>query len=204
MKLNFLEFIAMNNSLRRIIQEKYELNILRQFSSIKSINYALEIGCGSGYGSKLIKKHFSADNIMAVDLDERMIRIANKRNKDKTIEFRVMDASKLDFPDDSFNAVFDFGIIHHIPNWKDCINEIHRVLKPGGEFILEDLSKESFTKDIGKLWRILSDHPYGSMYTAGEFTEYMTKAGFEIINYKELNPLKFIRHFSLNAIKKGD
>jgi len=77
------------------------------------------------------------------------------------------------------------------------------VLKPGGEFILEDLSRESFTKDIGKLWRMLSDHPYGSMYTAAEFTGYLTRTGFEILNYKEFNPLKFIRHFSLNAVKKG-
>jgi ubiquinone/menaquinone biosynthesis C-methylase UbiE len=204
MKLNNLEFIAMNNPIRRFIQDNYELKILRQISSVKNINNALEIGCGSGYGTKLIKKHFFAKNIMAVDLDERMINIANKSNKDTTVTFKVMDASKLDFPDNSYDAVFDFGIIHHIPNWKDCIDEIKRVLKPNGELILEDLSIESFTKDIGKLWRILSDHPYDSMYTADDFTTYMTEKGFKIINYRESNPLKFIRHFSLNAIKKGD
>jgi ubiquinone/menaquinone biosynthesis C-methylase UbiE len=202
MKLNYLEFIVMNNSVRRIIQDKYELKILRQISSIKNIDNALEIGCGNGYGSKLIKKHFYANNIVAIDLDERMIKIANKRNKDTTVTYKVMDASKLDLPDNSFDVVFDFGIIHHIPNWKDCIDEIKRVLKPNGELILEDLSIESFTKDIGKLWRILTDHPYNLMYSAAEFTEYMTQTGFEIINYKESNPLKFIRHFSLNAIKK--
>jgi ubiquinone/menaquinone biosynthesis C-methylase UbiE len=55
-----------------------------------------------------------------------------------------MDASKLDFPDNHFDAVFDFGIIHHIPNWKDCIQELKRVLKPNGEVILEELSIDTF------------------------------------------------------------
>jgi len=55
MKLNRLEFIAMNNLLRAYIQEKYELQILRTMTSIKNIQTALEIGCGNGNGTKLIK-----------------------------------------------------------------------------------------------------------------------------------------------------
>ena len=195
--------MAMNNPLRAIIQEKYELRILRGMSSIRNMEKALEIGCGNGTGTKLIKKYFSAQNITGVDLDEKMIEIAQKRNKDTTITFKVMDASKLDFPDQQFDAVFDFGIIHHIPNWKDCIKELKRVLKTNGELILEDLSIESFSKDIGKLWRLLSDHPYQYMYTRKQFIDFLNENGFEIKHYKESNPLGFIRHFSLNAIRKN-
>lgn len=202
MKLNRIEFILMNNLLRAFIQDKYELNILRKMYSIKNIETALEIGCGNGNGTKLIKKHFLAKNIIAIDLDEKMINIAQKRNKDASVTYKVMDASKLDFPDSYFNAVFDFGIIHHIPNWKDCIKEVHRVLKPNGEFILEEVSIETFTKGIGRLWRKLSDHPYDYMFTPKQFTDYLNQAGFEILNYKELNPLKLIRHFSLNVVRK--
>jgi ubiquinone/menaquinone biosynthesis C-methylase UbiE len=201
MKLNYLEFIAMNNPVRRFVQEKYELKILRKISSVKDIDIALEIGCGSGNGSNLIKKYFFAKNIVGIDLDERMIRKAEKRNTDQSISFRVMDASKLDFPDNSFDAIFDFGIIHHIPNWKDCINEIGRVLKPGGELILEDLSRESFIQDIGLLYRIISVHPYRELYKIDEFTEYLKQAGFEILNFRKSNPLGLIRFFSLNAKK---
>jgi ubiquinone/menaquinone biosynthesis C-methylase UbiE len=200
MILNMVEFYAMNNPIRRVVQEKYEIGILRKMSRIKNIETALEIGCGSGNGARLIKKYFSADKIIAVDLDEKMIRLAKKRHAGLAT-FLLMDASKLDFPDKTFGAIFDFGIIHHIPNWKECLNELNRVLRPGGELILEDLSIESFTMGIGKLWRVLSDHPYGSMFTAKEFTDYLKKIGFKILNYGEFNPLKFIRHFSLNAVK---
>jgi ubiquinone/menaquinone biosynthesis C-methylase UbiE len=202
MKLNKLEFLAMNNPLRAYIQENYELRIFRNMTSVENIQRALEIGCGNGHGTKLIQKYFCPQKIIGIDLDERMINTAVKRNRNAAISYQVMDASELDFPDDYFDAIFDFGIIHHIPNWKDALKEMHRVLKPGGEVILEDLSIDSFSKDIGRLWRILSDHPYESMYTPGQFTEFLDEIGFAIRNYKESNPLGLIRFFSLNAVIK--
>lgn len=202
MKLNKLEFLAMNNPVRAFIQEKYELKILGAMTSIKNPEIALEIGCGNGNGTKLIKKYFSPKKIIGIDLDEKMIKIAAKRNLDPSISYKVMDASKLDFPAQYFDAVFDFGIIHHIPNWKDALKEIERVLKPKGELILEDLSIDAFSKDIGKLWRILSDHPYQNMYTPKQFTDFLNEIGFAIENYKESNPLKMVKFFSLNAIKR--
>ena len=204
MRLNYIEFLAMNNPVRRFVQENYELKILQKISSVRDIQTALEIGCGSGNGTKLIKKYFSAKNIVGIDLDERMIRIAERRNTDPGINFMVSDASKMDFPDNSFDAIFDFGIIHHIPNWKDCLNELSRVLKPGGELILEDLSKESFTKDIGLLYRIISVHPYKELYEVDEFIKYLKHVGFDIITFRKSNPLGLIRFFSLYARKKND
>jgi ubiquinone/menaquinone biosynthesis C-methylase UbiE len=200
MKLNKLEFIAMNSSIRSIIQERYELRILLSMRLKKNFQSVLEIGCGNGNGTKLINKYFAPDNITAVDLDGKMIKIAQKRNKDSTVIFKIMDASNLDLPDNQFDAIFDFGIIHHIPDWRECLKELKRVLKPDGELLIEDLSLDSFTKDIGRLWKLLSDHPYESMYTAKEFKEYLNEIGFNIINYKESNPLKLVKLFSLNAI----
>ena len=79
------------------------------------------------------KSFFSKKNF-ATDFDEWRIQWAKQRNTDKSIFYHIMDASKLKFDDNSFDAIFDFGIIHHIPNWKDCIQELGRVLKPGDEF----------------------------------------------------------------------
>ena len=191
----------MNNPLRAMIQDKYELKILRKMSSLKNVEKALEIGCGNGYGTKLIKKYYSPKNIIAIDLDEKMIKIAQKRNTDTSITFKVMNAAQLDFPNNYFDVVFDFGIIHHIPNWKDCIQELKRVLKPNGKIILEELSLETFSIGVGKIWKKILEHPYENMYTRNQFSQYIKEIGFEIVNYKEFNPLKLIKHFSLTAVK---
>jgi ubiquinone/menaquinone biosynthesis C-methylase UbiE len=206
MKLNRVEFILINNPVRARIQEYYELKILlnmyRNVSVLKSFDTVLEIGCGNGNGTKLIKKYFSPKKIYAIDLDERMISIAKRRNIDPTITFEVMDASKLRFSDNYFDAVFDFGVIHHIPDWRDSIDEIWRVLKKDGLIVLEELSIDSFDKGIGKVWRKLLDHPYESMFSVEEFIEYLKAAGFKILGFRESNPIKLIKFFSLIAGKR--
>ena len=206
MKLNRVEFTLINNPVRTIIQEHYELKILlnmhKSVSVLKSFDTVLEIGCGNGNGAKLIKKYFAPKKIYAIDLDERMISIAKKRNGDPAIKFEVMDASKLRFSDNYFDAVFDFGVIHHIPNWRESIDEIRRVLKKDGLVFLEELSIDSFENGIGKVWRKLLDHPYGSLFSKEEFIDYLEEAGFEILDFRESNPMKLIRFFSLIAGKR--
>ena len=199
MKLNLLEFILVNNPVRAYIQEKYELPILMNMLSLNTFDSILEIGCGNGNGTKLIKKYFNPLNTTAIDLDEKMIQIARQTIHDDTTTFQVMDASKLGFPNESFDAIFDFGIIHHIPNWKDCIEELRRVLKTDGKLILEELSLDSFSGFPGKLYKSLLTHPYEQMFSTEEFVQHLEKVEFNIDYFKKSNPFKMIRYFSLVA-----
>lgn len=199
MKLNNLEFLLMNNPIRAYVQENYELPILRKMISLDKFESILEIGCGSGNGTKIIKKYFNPRRITAIDLDEKMIKIAKEKNNDANINFTVGDASKLNFPDKEFDAVFDFGIIHHIPNWKECISELKRVLRLNGELIIEELSLDTFSGFPGVIWKSLLAHPYKQMFTTEEFVQHLNNVGFSIKHFKESNPLKMIKHFSLTA-----
>jgi ubiquinone/menaquinone biosynthesis C-methylase UbiE len=206
MKLNRIEFMLVNNPVRARIQEYYELKILfdmyREMPAPRSLDTVLEIGCGNGGGAKLIKKYFAPKKVYAIDLDERMVDIARRSNRDPTIKFEVMDASKLRFSDNRFDAVFGFGVIHHVPNWRGSIDEIGRVLKKNGLLFLEELSIDSFERGIGRVWRKLLDHPYECMFSKEEFIEYLENAGFEIMDFRESNPMKLIRFFSLIAGKR--
>jgi ubiquinone/menaquinone biosynthesis C-methylase UbiE len=202
MLMNKAEFLLMNNSLRALIQEKYEIPILLGMSSRRAYSNVLEIGCGNGIGTRLVKKYYDTENIVAIDLDEKMVALAQKSNTDPAINFLVMDASGLKFPDSFFDVVFDFGIIHHIPNWRECLRELRRVLKPDGELILEELALESFRGFPGSLWKKILDHPYKDMFTFGEFEKYLDEIGFEITNRKVSNPLGLLQHISLTARMK--
>ena len=125
--------------------------------------------------------------------------VAKEKDLDTSTTYRVMDASKLDFPDKSFNVIFDFGIIHHVPNWKDCIVELKRVLKNGGKLIMEDLSLDTFSGFPGCLWKLLLSHPYEQMYSTKEFVQHLKDVGFTINYFKDSDPLKLMKHFSLTA-----
>ena len=48
-------------------------------------------------------------------------------------DLRVADAEQLPFPDNSFDVVYSYGVMHHSPNTPQCIREARRVLRPGGE-----------------------------------------------------------------------
>ncbi|NTV23731.1 MAG: class I SAM-dependent methyltransferase [Nanoarchaeota archaeon] len=202
MRLNNLEFVAMNNPLRAVIQDRIEAKRFRQLSTLAPGKKVLEIGCGNGVGARLIKKYFLPASINAIDLDKRMVDIAVRKNKDPSIFFSVGDAAKLTFRKPQFDAVFDFGIIHHIPEWRDCLDELRRVLKPGGELILEELSIESFETCIGKAYRKLLDHPYDRMFTRKEFVSYLSKSGFRVEKEEAHNPLGLLRYFVIVARKQ--
>ncbi len=199
MKLNRFEFFLMNNPIRAYVQEKYELPIMMNMLASKSFDSVLEIGCGNGHGTKLIRKYFNPHHITAIDLDEKMIHIARKAVRDERTTFKVMDASKLDLPNESFDAIFDFGIIHHIPNWENCIRELRRVLKDNGTLILEELSIETFSGFPGGLYRFLASHPYKQMFSEEEFVQNLVDAGFKLNGFRKCNPFKIMPHFSLVA-----
>ena len=172
----------MNNPIRAFIQDNFEAKRLKKFSNLKKNKVILEIGCGNGNGAKLIQKYFSPKQIYGIDLDKKMIKLAKKYNKNAT--FSVGDASKLKFKANQFDAVFDFGILHHVPDWKKALRELKRVIKKGGQVILEDLSIETFNTPCGCLIKPFTEHPYKQMYKEKEFVDYLKKLGFKIKVYK--------------------
>ena len=103
------------------------------------------------------------------------------------------DASRLAFQDASFDLVVDFGVVHHIPNWKDAVAEVYRTLRPGGEFLFEDLSLETWESGIGKPLKNLLEHPYDRMFRTQEFLDELRNVGFSVETY-ENSPFSFY-HF---------
>lgn len=201
MILNKIEFLAMNNPIRAFIQEYIEIKRLRKLSSLPAWRKVLEIGCGNGNGVRLIRKYFSPKFIYAIDLDERMIKIAKEKNAHSSTKFELASATKLCYEQDYFDAIFDFWIIHHIPNWRNCIDELYRVLKPGGEIILEDYSLDTFSTFFWRFLKRVLKHPYDDMYTEEEFITYLKTKGFSIEQEKKYSGFFLLRHFIVIAKK---
>src|SRR5436190_14112443 len=101
-----------------------------------NINSVLEIACGTGQVTRLLREHFPEARIVATDLNPGMIEVAKKiiGEQDK-IEWSVADAQELPFDDNTFDVVIcQFGLMF-LPDKQKGVNEAFRVLKPGGRFI---------------------------------------------------------------------
>jgi ubiquinone/menaquinone biosynthesis C-methylase UbiE len=141
MKLNWAERWAVNNPFRPL-QQRLEIRWLRKKAQLSPGALALEIGCGRGAGADIIKKKFHPSFLQAMDLDIQMIQKAQKYLSPEQragISFYVSDVIRLPYRDVTLDAIFGFGLLHHVPDWQSALAEIARVLKPGGFFLFEEL-----------------------------------------------------------------
>jgi SAM-dependent methyltransferase len=137
MRLSRAEFLAMNNPARRLLQRAVEVPLLRGMGLQVENRDVLEIGCGSGYAAVLLGRR-GPRRYVGVDLMPEQIALAQARRLPGA-EFRVGDATDLsDFPDASQDVVIMFGVLHHIPAWRRAVDEISRVLRPGGQLYVEE------------------------------------------------------------------
>jgi len=94
----------------------------------------LDVGCGEGYGSAMLTER--AQHVIGIDKSEEAIAHAAAKYAQRNVEFRCACAEQLPFPDASFDVVVCLELIEHAKDHIAVMEEIRRVLKPGGVLIL--------------------------------------------------------------------
>lgn len=105
----------------------------------------LDLGCGTGTLTILIKQMHPDAQVVGFDADPKILEIARAKANQANLEI-VFDqgmAFRLPYPDGSFARVFSSLVIHHLTdeNKRQTINEVYRVLQPGGEIHIFDFGK---------------------------------------------------------------
>jgi ubiquinone/menaquinone biosynthesis C-methylase UbiE len=92
----------------------------------------LEIGCGMG--SDLLQFARGGALCTGIDLTPRSIEITRHRFAlyDQKASLMISDSERLPFKSNSFDVVYSNGVLHHTPDTEGAIQEVHRVLRPGG------------------------------------------------------------------------
>lgn len=182
--MNRVEAALVNSPPRRWLQRFGELPWLdRLGGGVPPGARVLEIGCGSGYGTQLVLQRFDPARVDAVDLDPAMAARARRRLARFGDRVRVVQGSATDLrtavgaDDDSYDVVFDFGIVHHVPGWRASLDEVARVLRPGGKFVFEEVTAKALGS---RTYRLLFDHPEHDRFSADEFTTAPRERGLEI------------------------
>jgi ubiquinone/menaquinone biosynthesis C-methylase UbiE len=185
MKVNWPERIWINSPVRAWVQRR-EIAFFEKIRPLPSGSFCLEIGCGRGKGVELVHNTFYPRRVDGIDIDPLMIGLANKRlhgNARGLSFFFVADAQDLPYPDACVDAVFNFGIIHHLENWGKGIREIARVLVQDGLFYFEEIYPPLYANFLFK--RIVA-HPRENRFYGGQLRRALSAVGLRLLpGYKE-------------------
>ena len=134
----------------------------------------LEVGCGAAVDLARFAKGGAV--CTGVDLASSAIALAkaNFEQQGLTGDLRVANGEQLPFPDNSFDFVFAHGVVQYTANPQALVNEVRRVLKPGGEAVFQVYNRISWLNALSKLMKVGLEHddaPVLLKYSIGEFRQ---------------------------------
>jgi len=178
-RLNLRELTMMDSTARRLSQRLVEFKVFQRMLARARIDLEganiLDAGCGNGHGLELLTRAYHPRRLVGIDLMPEQVERAKRRGL--AAEVRVGDITSIDEPDASFDAVFVFGILHHVPAWRQAMTELARVLRPGGALLIEELHGK--TAELSDRY-LGTAHPAAARFGWSEFRDGLGAAGFEI------------------------
>ncbi len=99
----------------------------------------LDVGCGVGGTSRYLAKKMPNAEVTGITLSPNQVKRATELAEEQNVpnaKFTVMNALEMDFPDNSFDIVWACESGEHMPDKEAYINEMMRVLKPGGKYVM--------------------------------------------------------------------
>jgi ubiquinone/menaquinone biosynthesis C-methylase UbiE len=105
----------------------------------------LEVSCGHGGGASYLTRTLHPASYTGLDFNSAAIDFCKKRHNLPGLDFVQGDAENLPFPDESFDAVINVEASHIYPHFERFVDEVARVLRPGGHFLHADFrNRDSF------------------------------------------------------------
>jgi len=144
------------NLMQRMLRDRGWMETRQIINSGITQGIALEVGPGPGYLGLEWLKNTTHTRLKGLDISDDMMNIARRNADEYGLEDRVEyvhgDAGKIPFEDAEFDSVFSNGSFHEWAEPVAVINEMARVLKPGGRFFISDLKRNMTFIIRGFLW----------------------------------------------------
>ena len=153
------------------------------------VDRILEIGCAIGQLSCELKNRFPSAEVWGIDVGAPMLRYAHLRavEQDIDVNFRQMLCEDMDFPDDHFDLVVAHLLFHELPMpvIRNTIKEVHRVLRPGGTFVVWDFPTNTPDEERFAHFSLMFDsadngEPYSTDFVYSHVEDHLKAAGFSI------------------------
>ena len=166
--------------------------IMAQKASIDRSSRVLDLGCGNGTTSAWLCKTLGC-RVLGADLSG--VRIGNAREdlekQPETIKARIAfekaSATALPFDEGSFTHVWSQATIYHVPDKRKVLQEAYRVLKDGGIFVFDDLTKPR--EDIGEMARkyVYERLLFDTDFNFESYQEALRSTGFQVLDAQDIS-----------------
>lgn len=153
------------------------------------VSSVLDIGCGIGQATVLLKQRFPEARVLGIDAAAPMLRYAHLRavqqRCDVYFEQRLAEATNL--PDRSQDMVLSYIMFHEMPLkiTRAVVAEVFRLLRPGGKFSIFDFPTAQAKLPVSARFLIENDHhnncePFSVEFIESDFRAILEKAGFAV------------------------
>jgi MPBQ/MSBQ methyltransferase len=142
----------------------------------------IDVGSGTGFTTQGIASRVPARNITCLDQSPQQMERAMVKEDLQDCRFRLGDAEKLPFPDDTFDRYVSAGSIEYWPDPQRGVNEAYRVIKEGGQALLIGPIEpvNPISKFIANTWMLFPPE--------SDYHLYFREAGFENIDWTYVRP----------------
>lgn len=112
--------------------------------------HVLDLGCGYGWHCRFSAEN-GAEQVLGIDLSQKMIEEARRRNPDRRIQYRVCGIEEYEYPESRWDCVISNLALHYIQDMEGVFRKVRRTLKPGGIFLF-NIEHPVFTAGVGQDW----------------------------------------------------
>ncbi len=170
-------------------------NLKKKLSKISG-GKILDVGTGRGQFINLLKDSLKDyTEIIGIDTMQQAIDFCNKKFNEENIHFLKMDAMNMSYEDNTFDTVCLSNSLHHLPHMIELLQEMKRVLKPNGLFIISEMfcdnqTEEQMSHVLVHHWSSKIDTSLG-LYHDETFTRNKIIDIFKQLNLKNIDIFDF-------------
>jgi len=192
--LPYLHGFTTEEQQRLLKQAEFLEHIVYLNIDLTDVKDLLEVGCGVGAQSSILLRRFPKLNLTGIDFSADQLgaaksQLASLAYAEDRYKLKRMDAQNMDFKAKMFDGAFLCWILEHVPEPTRILNEVRRVLRPGGIVYVTEVVNSSFFLDpyspnVWKYWMALNDYQYdgaGDPFVGAKLGNMLTAVGFQMV-----------------------
>jgi 2-polyprenyl-6-hydroxyphenyl methylase / 3-demethylubiquinone-9 3-methyltransferase len=179
-----------------LLRAESRLRLPWVLSALSPRSEVLDLACGVGFLSNSLAS--AGHSVTGVDLSLESLEVAKRQDTTRAVRYLQMNALRTSFPDQSFDAVCSMDFLEHVTEPAQVIQEVSRVLRPGGLFFFHTFNRTFLSKLIvirGVEWFVRNTpanmHISELFLKPSEVRGFCESAGLQVLKMRGVRPRIF-------------